>query len=566
VITANYGVNTFSVATSPAGLIVNSASAVQWNGTATQAVAMTTDLTAGTVQRMPDGQLFDFLDRINGQTIPNWIYTTSASRPALRAADAGTFTWSSFLTKEQSFRDWDIRVRYRPANDATTTSTDYSFTLTGCFIDDRNCWSVIANHGSGNPNMQMSVLVNNNNGNSAGGYPAPVSPMSSSTDRVCRIRKEGDYFLCKDWSLAVIEPDWQRCLRYRQPYYSSSPTLTVDNPERGACGIRQQLFGGYILEFNVTEIVRQSENLLHNADLSKIDLNGKSADTAKQVSLVAATGVFTTPSAHGYAIDDLVVFGGSNSTVPNFSTNPLYNGRDYYVKTVPSSTTFTVAATRGGTGIGTFNLDITTATQPEAYVIRNPVPTWWMVDGSALLSGNSMEIHYVAGPNGDIRPAISVVCVTPNDPHLLWTQYMWNPVNQSGASAIVQRQHPHPQSEMYRRMEFSCWVKSAVTAIQTSGLGITFDVYIYETAGAIMMQRATYHPGLSPTALVDPAPDVCSYDGAEVVSTFGWTYLRSIVELASYQSVVEMRAQILFHESVDTGNVLVMDPCLRPIG
>lgn len=60
----------------------------------------------------------------------------------------------------------------------------------------------------------------------------------------------------------------------------------------------------------------------------------------------ANPGVFTTASVHGMAVNDLVVF-DSNGTIPTgITANTIY-----YIKTAPSTTTFTIASTLGGTAI-----------------------------------------------------------------------------------------------------------------------------------------------------------------------------------------------------------------------
>jgi hypothetical protein len=62
------------------------------------------------------------------------------------------------------------------------------------------------------------------------------------------------------------------------------------------------------------------------------------------------------------------------------------------------------------------------------------------------------------------------------------------------------------------------------------------------------------------------AADPASYDGAQTVGSWGWTWIRSEIEIPQFEALHQMRAQILYHEATDTGNVYVMDPCLRPIG
>ena len=60
----------------------------------------------------------------------------------------------------------------------------------------------------------------------------------------------------------------------------------------------------------------------------------------------ADPGVFTTSSAHGMAVNDMVLF-ETNDTIPTGITADTV----YYIKTVPSDTTFTIASTFEGTAV-----------------------------------------------------------------------------------------------------------------------------------------------------------------------------------------------------------------------
>jgi hypothetical protein len=531
VVATNFASGTFSVALAPGGSVVTFAS----------------DLTSGTVARKRDGYLFN---------LTNMIYTTSGGRPALRAADGGSGTIASLFTKETGYADWELRVRYRPANDATTSSTDYGPSVYGGWEDVNNNWHATAYHASGSPVYTIGATVAGTSADVS--CPADASARSTTQDRIVKLRKTGDLIQFKDWPTNVGEPDWQISSRIRPPIGTPSVNTTTDNPERGAAGVYGPFCGAYLLEVSLTKRERVNpENLLHNASLNLLDLTA-STDARKVLTGVASTGVFTTSTAHSYAVGDVVVFGGMTTRT---GSNGLVPGRSYYVAAVPSGTTFTVATSRGGAAI-TFTNDVT---EVGAWCIRNPIPAFWTRSSTALLAGNSMEVLHVVGPDGTIVPALSMVCATPNDPNLSWYQYLWNPLSNSGAGVTNQRLNPHPKSIPARRLEFSGWVKGAVTAIQASGLGIAFDIYMYDAFSiATLMDRQTYHPGLSPTALVDTA-DPQSFDGAQTVSTFDWTYIKSIIEVSNYESIHQMRAQVLFHEATDTGNVLLHQARLRPI-
>jgi hypothetical protein len=92
---------------------------------------------------------------------------------------------------------------------------------------------------------------------------------------------------------------------------------------------------------------------LHQAETAPAMTIAAGTANTQQVTtftVVTATDVFTSASAHGLQVNDMVRF-TSTTTLPA----PLVAGTDYYVKTVPSTTTFTISATKGGA-----TLDITT--------------------------------------------------------------------------------------------------------------------------------------------------------------------------------------------------------------
>ena len=75
------------------------------------------------------------------------------------------------------------------------------------------------------------------------------------------------------------------------------------------------------------------------------------------ITVNASTDVITTP-VHGLAVNDVVYF-GANSTSAATAPSGLTKEQAYYVLTVPSTTTMTVSATRGGDRV-----DITATTAP----------------------------------------------------------------------------------------------------------------------------------------------------------------------------------------------------------
>lgn len=93
--------------------------------------------------------------------------------------------------------------------------------------------------------------------------------------------------------------------------------------------------------------------------------NDKPAASGGVVTMTIASPGVMTLTAHGYAVGDAVVF-----TTTGALPTGLVAGTTYYVKTVPTADTFTVAATSGGTVIAT------TGTQSGVHTVTDvPVNT-----------------------------------------------------------------------------------------------------------------------------------------------------------------------------------------------
>jgi hypothetical protein len=137
----------------------------------------------------------------------------------------------------------------------------------------------------------------------------------------------------------------------------------------------------------------------------KVEENDKPAATSGTCTItIAAPGVITL-TAHGYAVNDAVVF----STTGALPTG-LTAGTTYYVKTTPTADTFTVAATVGGAAITTSGTQsgVHTVTDVPANTItyfRAKVMSYTKnvggpnqtVDSSVLLAIQSGTITEVAG-------------------------------------------------------------------------------------------------------------------------------------------------------------------------
>lgn len=145
---------------------------------------------------------------------------------------------------------------------------------------------------------------------------------------------------------------------------------------------QQNLDGMQLAYYIGAPLVQSGEMRLSNTYLyamssfAPTDTNGAMmmmADVAatpyQTATATASDNVFSVPSAHGLVVDDsTVLFKG---TMPGGVTS----GRKYYVKSVPSSTTFTVSATRGGT-----TLDVTGNGSCRAYLNLQALLRWYLTN------------------------------------------------------------------------------------------------------------------------------------------------------------------------------------------
>ena len=92
--------------------------------------------------------------------------------------------------------------------------------------------------------------------------------------------------------------------------------------------------------------------------------------TGGAVTIAITTGILTTTTAHGLAVGQAVQLQGvTNGT-------PFVSGQSYWVVSVPTSTTFTLALTQGGTAIVTTAAGTATTVTPltGAYSLAVPNP------------------------------------------------------------------------------------------------------------------------------------------------------------------------------------------------
>lgn len=92
-------------------------------------------------------------------------------------------------------------------------------------------------------------------------------------------------------------------------------------------------------------------NRIHNlaAGSDPVGISINPGTTSKTVTADPGTDIFTTPSIHTFALNDPIKF-TTTGTLPtdNATGLPLVAGTIYYVKAIPTTSTFTISATPGG--------------------------------------------------------------------------------------------------------------------------------------------------------------------------------------------------------------------------
>lgn len=135
---------------------------------------------------------------------------------------------------------------------------------------------------------------------------------------------------------------------------------------------------------------RKTRGLLQAIETNRSN-HGTEVDTFTVT--VADPGVFTSASTHGMSVDDQVQFVEGDGVMPiaiqGAVTRALEEGRTYYVKTAPSTTTFTIALTKGGDA-----LEVTDAGTDDA--------TRLLFTANALTSAAILDTAQTAFDNGGL--------------------------------------------------------------------------------------------------------------------------------------------------------------------
>ena len=97
------------------------------------------------------------------------------------------------------------------------------------------------------------------------------------------------------------------------------------------------------------------------------------------ITTIAGGTTFTTSSAHGLAIGDEII--------PQGTSNGLTSGQSYYVASTPLTTTFTLAASYGGTALTTFTNGTTLSIVAE----KTSLPSTSWVDSGLLLQHKTLS-------------------------------------------------------------------------------------------------------------------------------------------------------------------------------
>ena len=180
---------------------------------------------------------------------------------------------------------------------------------------------------------------------------------------------------------------WGGCVEERpQPYDATDdggstgtpatmfvPMVAPDEPDNltatSSCSATQKIGANATLRYNCAPAGAQSYNN-YLPDVASPKLCGPAVTMTK-----ASPGVMTTVAVHNLIVGDEVVF---NTTGALYTG--LTSGTTYYVKTVPTTKTFTVSATSGGTAINTSGTQSGTHTMASSAM-------WTCANGNAGCNG-----------------------------------------------------------------------------------------------------------------------------------------------------------------------------------
>lgn len=111
-----------------------------------------------------------------------------------------------------------------------------------------------------------------------------------------------------------------------------------------------------------------------------------------------ATDTFTTVAAHGFAINDAVRITHGNTTIPG----SLVTGTTYYVRTIPSATTFTLSASAGPGAL--FDLTVNSTINDTNFWLQSELPREYVISRTVTRNVNVLDAaaaHGLVTTHGD---------------------------------------------------------------------------------------------------------------------------------------------------------------------
>ena len=239
---------------------------------------------------------------------------------------------------------------------------------------------------------------------------------------------------------------WGGCVEERpQPYDATDdaaatsvpgtmyvPMFAPDEPDdltaTSSCSSTQKIGSGSSLRYNCAPSGSQNYNN-YLPDIATPKLCGNTVTMT-----IANPGVMTTTAVHGLAVGDEVVF-NTTGALPG----GLTSGTTYYVKTVPTTKTFTVAATSGGTAIKTTGSQSGTQTMASSAM-------WTCANGNDhCASSSSGEAEETAFANmckyGTSAAKVTPVSITvgglPGGPNFMCTTPAITPLTTSSTTVTT---------------------------------------------------------------------------------------------------------------------------------
>lgn len=217
--------------------------------------------------------------------VVNATYGTDAADGSKTSiTPTSTAVLMSVLAKSQyTFRDFDMRVRYR---NPTTPHTSSDLRLPFRYLGTANYYYGYKSYGASPIAGIYRRLAAADSTLASLNSTSIDADKTAITPRIMRVQALGDLFRFKSWVEGTPEPDWQLSATINQ--------TSGQMHEQGTAGLLLLIYdaGWHVTELTITEMLPNSDNLLVNSSLDKLDIR-----------LAADRPAWWAPSTGGATID-----------------------------------------------------------------------------------------------------------------------------------------------------------------------------------------------------------------------------------------------------------------------